>query len=75
MKKIPTMFDRDWNGDRSKVVNVPHKDCSWVFAGEGWPTRKIDGTSCLVDDGQLYKRRELMVSEQQQRSRERGKEV
>jgi hypothetical protein len=59
LKKIPTMFDRDWSGDRSKVVDVPHKDCAWVFAGEGWPTRKIDGTSCLVDGGQLYKRREL----------------
>lgn len=59
MKKIPTIFDRDWNGDRSRVVNVPHKDCGWVFAGEGVATRKIDGTSCLVRDGKLYKRREL----------------
>lgn len=59
MKKIPTMFDRDWDGDRSRVVNVPHKDCAWVLAGEGVATRKLDGTSCLVRSGVLYKRREL----------------
>lgn len=59
MKKIPTIFDRDWNGDRSRVVDVPHKDCAWVFAGEGVATRKIDGTSCMVRDGKIYKRREL----------------
>jgi hypothetical protein len=59
MKKIPTLFDRDWDGDRSRVVNVPHKDCGWVIAGEGVATRKIDGTSCMVRDGKLFKRREL----------------
>jgi hypothetical protein len=59
MKKIPTLFDRDWNGDRSKVLDVPHPDCTWVFQGEGIATRKIDGTSCLVRDGKLFRRREL----------------
>lgn len=59
MKKIPTIFERDWNGDRSRVVDIPHPDCAWVFAGEGVATRKYDGTSCLIRDGKLYKRREL----------------
>lgn len=59
MKKIPTIFERDWNGDRSRVVNQPHRDCGWVFDGEGVATRKIDGTSCLVRDNKLWKRREL----------------
>jgi hypothetical protein len=59
MKKIPTMFERDWNGDRSRVVNQPHPDCGWVFAGEGVATRKLDGTCCLIRGGKLYKRREL----------------
>jgi Family of unknown function (DUF5565) len=59
LKKIPTIFERDWTGDKSRVVAVPHKDCAWVFAGEGAATIKIDGTSCLVRDGKLYKRREL----------------
>jgi Family of unknown function (DUF5565) len=63
MKKIPTIFDRDWNGDRSRVLDIPHPDCGWVFAGEGIPTRKIDGTSCLVRSGKLFKRRELKAKQ------------
>lgn len=59
MKKIPTLFERDWNGDRSRVVNQVHEGCEWVLAGEGDATRKIDGTSCLIRAGKLYKRREL----------------
>lgn len=59
MKKIPTLFERDWSGDKARVVNVVHKDCGWVLAGEGTATAKLDGTSCMVRDGKLYKRREL----------------
>jgi hypothetical protein len=59
MRKIPTAFDRDWNGDRSRVLDVPHKDCGWVFDGEGRATRKLDGTSCMVRAGKMFKRREL----------------
>lgn len=59
MKKIPTMFERDWDGDRSRVVDKPHPDCAWVFEGEGVAKRKYDGTSCLIRDGKLYKRREV----------------
>lgn len=64
MKKIPTMFDRDWNGDRSRVLDKPNPNCAWVFAGEGWPTQKIDGTSCMIKDGALYKRRELRAGDE-----------
>jgi hypothetical protein len=63
MKKIPTMFERDWNGDRSRVVDKPHPDCDWVFAGEGWATQKLDGTCCLIDHGIFYKRREVKKGE------------
>lgn len=59
MKKIPTLFERDWEGDRSRVVNLVHSGCEWVIDGEGIATRKLDGTSCLIRNGQLYKRREL----------------
>lgn len=59
MKKIPTLFERDWNGDRSRVINQVHEGCEWVLAGEGIATRKVDGTCCMVRDGKLYKRREL----------------
>src|SRR4051794_21232683 len=59
MQKIPTMFERDWNGDRSRVLDQVHPGCEWVLAGEGTATRKIDGTCCLIRDGKLYKRQEF----------------
>lgn len=59
MKKIPTLFERDWNGDRSRVINQVHAGCEWVLSGEGRATRKLDGTCCMIRDGKLYKRREL----------------
>jgi hypothetical protein len=59
MKKMPTIFQRDWSGDRSRVVDTPHPDCAWVFAGEGKATMKLDGTCCLVKDDKLFKRREV----------------
>jgi len=54
MKKIPTMFERDWEGTRL-VIDKLAPGCEWVLV-EGLATEKIDGTSCLVRDGKLYKR-------------------
>jgi hypothetical protein len=65
VKKIPTILERDWNGDRSRVLDVPNPECAWVFAGEGKATRKLDGTCCMVRDGKLYKRREFRGGEHQ----------
>lgn len=59
MKKIPTVFERDWEGDRSRVLDKVNPGCKWVLAGEGRATRKLDGTCCLIRAGKLYKRREL----------------
>lgn len=59
MKKTPTYFERDWSGDRSRVINKVHAGCEWVAAGEGVATRKIDGTCCMVRGGALFKRREI----------------
>lgn len=63
MQKIPTIFVRDWQGTIGPparfVLDEPHPDCGWVFAGEGLPTRKIDGTCCLIRGGHLYKRHEV----------------
>lgn len=63
MKKIPTVFERDWEGDRSRVVDKVHSGCEWVLAGEGVATRKLDGTCCMVRANKLYKRRELRNGE------------
>lgn len=59
MKKIPTVFERDWNGDRSRVTPQVHAGCEWVLAGEGTATKKYDGTCCLIRDHLLFKRREV----------------
>ena len=58
MKKIPTIFNRNPE-NMKEILPEPHRDCGWVFAGEGVPTRKYDGTCCRVKDGKLWKRREL----------------
>jgi hypothetical protein len=59
VKKIPTIFERDWEGDRSRVLPTPTPGCEWVFAGEGVVTKKYDGSACLYEDGQLWKRHEV----------------
>lgn len=63
MKKIPTMFERDWSDPRHPIVDTPNPACAWVFAGEGEATRKWDGMCCMVRGGQLWKRRELRAGE------------
>jgi hypothetical protein len=58
MKKIPTMFVRNPE-NRQEILNQPHPDCEWVFRGEGVATRKYDGTCCKIEEGVLFKRREV----------------
>lgn len=59
VRKIPSVFERDWDGDPALVVDVPVEECAWVLAGEGVATRKYDGSCCLVRDGTLYKRHQV----------------
>lgn len=56
MKKIPTLFQR--NPERYLTEEVT-PGCEWVLAGEGMPTRKFDGTCCLIERGKFFKRYEL----------------
>lgn len=58
MKKTPTLFRRD-PLDRSRVVDIVNPEAQWVADGDGWPTRKLDGTCCMISGGSLWKRREL----------------
>lgn len=55
MKKIISLFQRNYNGDRL-VRNEVTPGAEWVTAGEGVATQKFDGTCCMYRDGQLYKR-------------------
>lgn len=59
MKKTPTYFERDWDGDRSRVVNKVNPACQWVADGEGVATRKLDGMCCAFVDRQYVKRRDI----------------
>jgi hypothetical protein len=59
MKKIPTALVRDPN-NRAKVLPEIAPGCEWVFAGEGIPTRKYDGTCVMLDEhGDWWARREI----------------
>ncbi len=55
MEKIKSVFNRDHvsNGLVQDEV-VPGSE--WVLAGEGKPTRKWDGTCCLIKAGEFFKR-------------------
>jgi len=64
MKKIPSLFKRDYDGTRL-VYDEVVPGCEWVVEGEGQATVKHDGTACMVRDGALYKRYD--------RKRKRGK--
>ena len=58
MKKIPTLFKREFQDHR--VINISPEvsspDLEWVLAGEGVATEKIDGACCAIIGGRFYKR-------------------
>lgn len=55
MKKIPTLFVRDYDND-GLVVNTVTPGTEWVVNGEGLATRKWDGLAVLIKDGEVFKR-------------------
>lgn len=55
MQKVISLFKRDYEGNR-QVLDEVVEGAEWVIAGEGRATEKIDGTSCLIKGGNLYKR-------------------
>lgn len=59
MRKIPTLFVRDWNGDRRYVTREVTPECQWVIDGEGTATRKYDGTCVMFDGERWWARREV----------------
>ena len=62
MEKIPTLFVRNEQTHRIEPLLTP--GCEWVLAGEGRPTRKVDGTAVLVRQGRCFKRREVKPGRQ-----------
>ena len=57
MKKIPTLFERDFLEDHTaKAKPIVTKGMEWVLNGEGVATIKFDGTCCAIINGEFYKR-------------------
>ena len=57
MKKIPTLFVREFDHGRVKDITAQvAPGLEWVLAGEGVATVKWDGACCAILQGQLYKR-------------------
>lgn len=57
MKKIQTIFERDWNTKKKLVIDKWVEGCEWVRDGEGYATQKFDGTPVLVAaNDKIFKR-------------------
>ncbi len=57
MKKIPTLFEREYEGHRiTGITTRATAGCEWVLAGEGVATVKYDGSCCAIINGEFYKR-------------------
>lgn len=58
MKKIPTLFEREYDGHRKVGIKPELSDPSlqWVLDGEGEATLKLDGACCAILDGKFYRR-------------------
>ena len=57
MKKIPTLFERQFENHR--LVGITDRvtpGFEWVLEGEGTATVKLDGACCAIIDGEFYKR-------------------
>ena len=52
MKKIISLFQRNYDGDRL-VRNEVVPGAEWVQNGEGVATRKYDGTCCMIKGGEF----------------------
>ena len=55
MKKMQTLFVREFDKHRITIKREIIKGCEWVMS-EGIATRKYDGTCCLIKNGAIYKR-------------------
>lgn len=58
MKKIPTLFKREFEGHNIVRVlpELSDESLQWVLDGEGIATVKWDGACCAIINGEFYKR-------------------
>jgi hypothetical protein len=63
MKKISTLFKKNPE-NLGLVINEINPENQWVFDGDGIPTRKYDGTSTAIINGEIYKRYDVKKGRQ-----------
>ena len=63
MKKISTLYKKD-PSDLGRIINEINPENQWVFEGEAIATRKFDGTSTAIINGELYKRYDVKKGRQ-----------
>lgn len=58
MKKIPCLLEREFYDNHSfkLLEDKITSGCEWVLNGEGIATEKMDGTACMILNGELYRR-------------------
>lgn len=71
MRKIPSLFKRDYEGSR-QVYDEVVEGSEWVLSGEGVSTIKWDGTCCMMLQGPMLKRydRKLTKSAARQKKKD-----
>lgn len=63
MKKISTLYKKNPE-NLGRVINEINPENEWVIKGEGFATRKFDGTAAAIINGQLYKRYDVKKGRQ-----------
>lgn len=71
MRKTPSLFKRDYDGTR-EIYDELVEQSAWVQRGEGEATLKIDGTCCMIEGGELFKRYDRKLTKQALRRKKRG---
>lgn len=61
MKKMPTLFKRDFSSGLPVLTGEVTPGFEWVLCGKGDATIKLDGAACMVMNGHLYKRYDANV--------------
>ena len=74
MKKIISLFKRDYGGNR-QVYDEVVPGAEWVIAGEGVATEKIDGTACMVRDNLLYRRYDRKIKKKSRWKVDAGEKI
>lgn len=72
MKKIISLFKRDYEGNR-RVYDEVVPGAEWVLDGEGVATEKFDGTACMFRGGILYKRYDRKLTKAAARRKRKAK--